>query len=185
MKSSNQVEQIREHYQNFFGASIKEIFHTKGPAYKLPEGFRVLLFQKDSKTNVFTTCGMSFGNVDNPLELHLYCSTLFDQEARIAELLTIAAYFHITQETLGLNHTFNWGEPMIENSSCDHGYISLPYIEGPKLENMPPLKTKFLWLIPVTATEVMYKKKNGINALEDLFEQEKINYPFLLRKSLI
>jgi len=38
-----------------------------------------------------------------------------------------------------------------------------------------------LWLIPITAREVEFKKQRGIQALEDLFEGSNVNYVDPLR----
>jgi hypothetical protein len=59
-----------------------------------------------------------------------------------------------------------------------HGLISLPYMDGPSLGNLElNNKTiKFYWLIPITEAELEFKKKYGINALEEEFENKGIDY---------
>jgi hypothetical protein len=42
-----------------------------------------------------------------------------------------------------------------------------------------------LWLIPVTKNEIEYKKKNGIEKLEELFENKKFNFLDKYRESVI
>jgi len=55
---------------------------------------------------------------------------------------------------------------------------SLPYLDGPQLEWLGHLGqgTRFLWLIPITASEVAFKKKHGLEALESRFEQLDLKY---------
>lgn len=62
---------------------------------------------------------------------------------------------------LGVGHTVNFGQPWLDASSCVHGLISLPYLDGPTLENpeLPDGRViKFDWLVPITPAEVQYKK---------------------------
>ena len=35
---------------------------------------------------------------------------------------------------------------------------------------------RFLWLIPITAEELQFKKDSGLEALEDKFEETQFNY---------
>ena len=44
---------------------------------------------------------------------------------------------------------------------------------------------RFLWLIPITKDEVQYKKENGIEFLENLFEASSFNYLDPFRRSVV
>jgi hypothetical protein len=44
---------------------------------------------------------------------------------------------------------------------------------------------RFLWLIPISASEVIYKKQHGLEALESLFEQTNLDYLKPNRASVI
>jgi hypothetical protein len=44
---------------------------------------------------------------------------------------------------------------------------------------------RFLWLIPITKQEVEYKKANGADALERLFEEVSFNYIDPFRQSVV
>ena len=74
----------------------------------------------------------------------------------------------------------NFGRPWTNGSTCDHGLISLPYLDGPKLEilNLPEsgITVGFLWLIPITEAELKYKKHYGLGAIEKQFEAIQFNY---------
>lgn len=133
---------------------------------------------------VYATCCMSKPQDETPVELHLFSS---EKDTGLVELLTVAAYFHKTRHRLNLWHTVNFGRPWRQNSCCEHGYISLPYLDGPKLETLPFLEDiiKFYWLIPITKAEVEFKKTEGIDKLEALFESSGFDYLDPYRKSLI
>jgi hypothetical protein len=65
-----------------------------------------------------------------------------------------------------------------DGSGLDHGFLSFPY---PEANGFNAFKwdnghTTVAWLIPITSTEWEYKRANGVEALETLFELGKLNY---------
>jgi len=44
---------------------------------------------------------------------------------------------------------------------------------------------RFLWLVPVTKEEVEFKKRNGLEALENEFEKKTLDYVNPLRESVV
>ncbi len=122
---------------------------------------------------------------DKPIEIHLFS---LEKDESLVELLTSVAYYHMTSENkLGLWHTVNFGHPWKPNSKCEFGLISLPYLDGSELEslNIKDQLVKFYWLIPITHREIEYKKKYGVDKLEDRFELAQFNYLNPLRNSVI
>ena len=79
----------------------------------------------------YATICMSQPDDADCLELHMFAPKLND---RMAELLVATAHYHRTGQSLGLGHSVNFGMPWWDGSSCDRGLISLPYLDGPKLE---------------------------------------------------
>jgi hypothetical protein len=100
------------------------------------------------------------------------------EDDSIAKLLTATAHYHRTGRQLDLGHTVNFGRPWTENSSCDHGLISLPYLDGPALEwlDLGDRKIRFLWIIPVTSAEARFAKDHGVDCLEERLEAAHFNY---------
>lgn len=132
----------------------------------------------------YATCCMSQLEDDEPIELHLFS---FQKDEGLIELLTSIAYYHRQTDRLGLNHSVNLGKPWQHASQCTYGFISLPYLDGPALENFKTNKKeiKFYWLIPITQKEAEYKSKNGSEALEGKFEESEFDYINSGRESLI
>jgi hypothetical protein len=119
-----------------------------------------------------------------PIELHMF-SPISSSEP--VELLVATAHFHKTGARLHLNNTINFGKSWMDDSICVYGLISLPYLDGPKLENMDMCSgriAKYYWLIPITKAEVDYKITNGIDKLEALFEKYNIDYVNPKRESV-
>lgn len=100
------------------------------------------------------------------------------QAEEIVELLVVTAHYHHTGARLDLGHSVNFGRPWLDNSRCSFGLISLPYLDGPSLENLPrgSAIVKCYWLIPITAAEMEFKKTRGLEALEEQFDQAKLDY---------
>ncbi|WP_221417866.1 suppressor of fused domain protein, partial [Fulvivirga kasyanovii] len=123
----------------------------------------------------YATIHMSPLDDEPPLELHMFSST---QDRSLVELLTITSFYHQKRARLNLNHTINFGRPWQGKSACEYGFISLPYLDGPDLENFTDeeITVKCYWLIPVCESEVDYRSKYGTEALEEKFDQECLDY---------
>ena len=179
-------DSIKAHYKASWINEPNIYYLDKGPAHELPYNFRILEFQPNSITDmwIYATCCMSQEEDISGIELHLFSSK---QDNTIIELLTATAHYHRTGKHLDLGHTINFGRPWQAYSSCNYGFISLPYIDGPKLENMiyHNKTTKCYWLIPITHAEMEYKKAYGIEALEQKFEEKSFNYLDANRLSVV
>jgi hypothetical protein len=173
----NWHEAITRHYRDIWSVAGDLSPLPSGPIHQLPADFAVLRFAPRTGRKMWTyaTCGMSQAGDARRIELHMHSPR---DSASIVELLTITAHYHRTGATLGLSHSVNFGRPWLDESACDHGYVSLPYLDGPLLENLTALGTtaKFYWLIPVTRSEIAFKKAKGVEALERAFEQASFNY---------
>ncbi|WP_031154013.1 suppressor of fused domain protein [Streptomyces xanthophaeus] len=95
------------------------------------------------------------------------------RDERFADLLAMTAYYHAGHR-LDLGHSLPIGEPWLAGSHCDHLLISLPYLHGPGLEQCPLQDghARILWLLPVTAAEMAYRREHGHEALEQLFDEQ-------------
>lgn len=180
-------QQIEDHYQQVWGIQGRPYPFAAGPIQELPSDFTVLTFRPHGSREMWTfaTCGMSTQEDTRPLELHIFSQT---ESKELIELLVATAHFHRTGESLDLGHSVYFGKPWQNESLCDHGLISLPYLDGPALENLSissSVVVKCYWLIPVTRTEVEYKKTYGLEALEQEFERQAFNYLDPHRRSVV
>lgn len=179
------IKKIKNHYLINWGESSECIFDRELIHDILPS-FDVLKFKPNKKRNswIYATCGMSENDKEQGLEIFILSPTENDF---LITLLTAIAHYHASGNTLDLGHTVNFGCGWYEESRCDHGLISLPYLDGPDLEWMETksVNIRFLWLIPITQEELQYKKAKGMEALECLFEEANFNYIDPFRKSVI
>ena len=187
--ANNYFDTIKDHYLSIWKKDPKIYLWEKGPIEKLNHDFKVLEFPPISQNRMwmYCTCCMSDLNDEHPIELHIFSK---ERDESIIELLTGVAYYHKSSNKIGLWHTINFGRGWQDNSMCEYGLISLPYIYGPILENLyldrgKQKCIKFYWLVPVTKEEVNYKRDYGIEALEQLFEQQSLNYLDPHRNSVV
>jgi hypothetical protein len=110
-----------------------------------------------------------------PIELHMFSPY---ETNEVVETLVATAHFHRTSTKLDIGHSVNFGKPWIGQSECRYGLVSLPYVDGPDLEipSSGSRKLNFYWLIPITSSEVEYKKQHGLDALEAEFDRSGFNY---------
>ncbi|MEG3088554.1 suppressor of fused domain protein [Sphingomonas sp. PB4P5] len=168
---------IENHCRYVWHSTPEQCEFTAGPTRDLPEGFVVLRFPPHGERTMWTyaTRCMSSHTDANPIELHLFSPWQADE---LVELLVVTAHFHRTAAKLDVEHSVNFGRAWIGESKCSYGLISLPYLDGPTLETLTVEQRdiKFYWLIPVTFSEVEYKKADGLEALEEAFEQAAFDY---------
>jgi hypothetical protein len=106
-----------------------------------------------------------------------------DQDDFVVEVLAAVAHFHITEGPLDVGNTVNLGRPWLPGSRCTHALVSLPYLDGPSLEWGPANSFRCLWLVPITPEELELKKREGLDALEELLERTGVDYAHRLRPS--
>ncbi len=135
----------------------------------------------------YATCGMSFCTAaPDPIELHLFGPVA----GRVVNRASYRSRPTITALTSAWARRFvNFGRPWIDGSSCSYGLVSLPYLDGPSLEEFHSSGNarliRFLWLIPITAAERDFKKRNGLEALQQRFEEAGFNYLDPARASVV
>lgn len=179
--------QIQRHYELQWSVGKRRTW-GQGPTNELPSEFFVLEFPPRDSRNMWTyaTCCMSQRNDINPVEIHLFSDM---QDESHVELLTAIAYYNRTGERLDLAHTVNFGRPWRPGSECSYGILSLPYLDGPSLEVMridgTSKSVRCLWLVPVTLKEVEFAKRNGMEALEQKFEECGFDYVEPRRPSVV
>ena len=185
--TKNYVDNLTRHYETYFGVKGKRLILQQGPTEKLHSDFFILEFSPNYRHQMFSYCtvGMSVDRLDdNQIELVVYSPK---SDNLLVELLTVCASYHRNRLPLGLHHTVNIGQPWLDNSKCDHGFISLPYLDDEELEifRFGGQEIHCYWFIPITEKERDYKMEKGCEALEQLFEDNQFDYLNPNRDSLI
>jgi hypothetical protein len=185
---SGHYNEVASHYVSVWGNQPTIKRWTIGPTSDLPPAFCVLEFppSKAKPLWAYATCCMSQIEDTDRLELHLFSPIQYEPHV---ELLTVVCHYHRTGRPLGLGHKVNFGRPWMDRSKCDHGLISLPYVDGPKLEHCGSVAAstfvRFLWLLPITAAERDYQCTSGLEALETKFDEAEIDFADPARPSVV
>jgi Suppressor of fused protein (SUFU) len=177
---------IENHYRIVWNIKPEPCKFSEGPIGQLPHDFSILRFPPhgDRKMWTYATRCMSLPEDKKPIELHMFSPW---QTKEVVELLVVTAHFHRTSKKLDIGHTVNFGRPWIDDSNCQNGLVSLPYLDGPKLEilSLGSRKISFYWLIPVTNSEIEFKKNYGLEALEAEFDRTAFDYVDPKRRSVV
>ena len=183
---NNYREAILAHYITQWKVNPRGFQAKAGPVYQVSQEFETLEFPPSDTRDMWTyaTSGMSSITSDSFIELHVFSAR---QCEALATLLTAVAHYHQTEQVLFVGHTVNFGIPWQESSPCTYGLISMPYLDGPGLEEMQyeHKEVDCYWLIPITKAERDFKKANGLEALEELFDENGLDYVNPYRKSVV
>jgi hypothetical protein len=177
---------VIEHYASAWERPWFDQTQMRGPGAQQMRGFSVLAFGPRPSRQLWTyaTCGMSCGESDPQIELHLLSPT---NNLVHVETLTAIAHYHLTGNHIKTGDTVNFGRPWLGKSLCEFGLISLPYLDGPKVEicNRSQSTIHCLWLIPITREERDFKIQFGLEALEQKFQATDFNYADPRRQSVV
>src|SRR6188768_320817 len=124
MNLKKYTEELRKHYESFYGVTGNKVTWDKGPTYKLHPEFFILELEPKKRHQMWTyaTVGMSLDRDDeNLIELVTYSR---ERDKSRIELLTVSASFHRNSAPLNLHHTVVVGQLTDSNTTCDQGFIS-------------------------------------------------------------
>ena len=179
---------LRKHISDYFPSHpIHEHKWNDGPIAKILPRFSILEVAPGPKNNLWTYFSLGAWEVkhkDSGTIEFMLVTPERDKQHFLS--LAMTAFYHVSNP-LGVGHTFPIGEPWLEGSKCDHMLVSRPYVYSPELEvcNLSNQHVHFLWLLPITKAERDYKSKNGLEALEKIFEESEVEYWKIARESLV
>jgi hypothetical protein len=150
----------------------------------VPE-FRVLVFGPGPRAehSTYVSIGASLVRAGCHREL-VFCAPA--EQTECVELLAMVAYYHHT-EGLDVGHTLPVGRPCLPGGSCDHFLVSRPFPFGPELElcTSNGHEVRFLWLLPVHASEARFRHDRGLEALESRLEDPGIDFLDFSRAAVV
>lgn len=177
MAESGPNDVVRRHLRRFFaGHPCEEHIWTLGPALDELPRLKAAEFAPGPKSDlwIYATIGAWEARADPRLEFFIAAR---EPDLRHVELLFMIAWYH-GRYGLGEGHTMPIGEPWLPGSGCEFFLVSLPYPFGPRLEvcDFEGGELRVLWLLPITAAERDYKKREGLEALEQRFDDCGLEY---------
>jgi hypothetical protein len=99
---------------------------------------------------------------------------------RHARTLAMVAFYNAGPEhqRLEVGDTLSLGEPWAEAAAADHLLLSLPYPFGATFEwcHWRDGSARLVWLLPITEREHEFKRERGLDALEQRFDEVRLEY---------
>ena len=170
---------LQAHLARFFdGHDVTYARWDRGPISATIPGFSVAVVSPGPRIGVWTYCSLGASRVlrpqTEPLEFAIAADSRDDRQV---ELVTMTAHYHATIG-LAIGDTFPLGEAWLPGSQLTHMLVSLPYPYGPTFENCncEGSDIRFLWLLPITGSELQYKKTHGLEALEAKFDEHSLGF---------
>ncbi|HEY1067112.1 MAG TPA: suppressor of fused domain protein [Pirellulales bacterium] len=174
------AERVESHLRNFWPDREQRLFSwDRGPILQTLPNFRVCRVTPPTLESwAYVSVGASVVAMDATYTLEFLLLAPYE-DARHVETLAMIAWHHAAG-ALDWGRIVNLGQPWLDDSACDHVLVSLPYPYGPEFEWCCPgddegKHIRFLWLLPITAGEAKFAYANGVEALEQLFDQHTIN----------
>lgn len=191
MTSDDEVfSTIRAHLNQFWPDRPHEEFvWTKGPINQKFPHFRVRRIKpvKEPDAWIYATVGAWEATAEDQHGTEFVLLAPEENPLHV-ELLAMVTNLHADPRyRLQVGSTINIGRPWVEGSLADHLLVSLPYPYGPEFEicNIGDEHIRFLWLVPITSSEASLVRSQGLEALERLLEQGKVNTVNPQRRSVI
>lgn len=179
---------VESHLQSYFGGhDIKEHQLNLPEIVEQLPAFRVWAIAPGPRMDCWTyvSNGASTIKHDEGSAIEFILVSPRD-DLRLVELLTMVVWFHHLHG-LDLGHTVPIGQPWLDQSRCDVMLITRPYVFEPELEicTLPDRHVHLLWLVPITRQEQQFKVDHGLEALEKEFDQSKLVFHDINRKSVV
>lgn len=180
---------LRKHLEQFWPDKVmSEEYWEEGPIVEAIPDFRVVRLAPRTEKGLWVYCssGVSAISVHHHKGFEFFILSPVESTLHV-ETLAMLSYFHLDRGFLTPGTTVSIGRPWLEESSCDHLLISLPYPYGPELEKMHTSEgiVRILWALPITAREAAFAELKGVEALETLFDRQQLNYLSPKRPSVV
>lgn len=183
---------LLDHLQaRFPGQVIDEVLGVPGPIEDLVEGFRIFRIHPRRAGGwwLYVSSGCWAATQEHGHGLEFVLTAPVDDWVNL-ENTTMNAYYHCgsVKSRLDVGHTVPIGRPWLGDSPCDHYLVSLPYPFGPDFEVCTwgdGAHARILWLLPITKAERDFRREQGLDALECLFEERAINPVDIGRASVV
>jgi hypothetical protein len=122
-----------------------------------------------------------------PFRNEFFLLSPISSERHLQTLVEVVFRHAVPSNPLTIGDSFSLDRPWMDGSLCDCLLVSRPYLYGPVLEFLDAVEyqVQFCWLLPITRQERDFLAKNGLEALEQLFEQQRVKPLDPLRPSLV
>ncbi len=180
-----------DHVDNQWPENTKECFTWElGKIKEILPNFSVIRISPKSSNEpwVYLTQGAWEINSKDGFKSEFFIMCPYENPRHVETLAMLTSFHADPKHHLGIGSSVNVGRGWLEGSDCDHLLVSLPYPYGPDLEICKldhDMTVKYLWLLPINHFENSYLKQNGLEALEQKFDEAEIDFLDPCRSSVI
>lgn len=179
-------EDILQHFKTFFkGHKFELETCDRGPIKELIPDFGVIKFAPGEKCDQWVYCSVGASKIEHGKSGRYEFMIVSPIETeRMVDMLAMTTYYH-SQHGLEYTATVPIGEPWLEGSLCENWLVSLPYPFAHELELIPANRTRVAWLVPISNVEREYIAENGLEALEQQFDEAQLKHWEIDRASVV
>ena len=181
-----ETDNIIQHFKSYFeGHDFELVSWDTGPIKDIIPEFQVIKFSPGKKCDQRVYCSVGTSKINHETAgVYEFIVISPVESERIVQMLAMATYFH-SQHGLEYTDTVPIGEPWLEGSLCDNWLVSLPYSFDQSLELILTNRTRVACLIPISGAEREYIAENGLEALEQQFDEVNLKHWEIDRVSVV
>lgn len=175
----DRAETVLKHYQSFFQGHDQELLTWgMGPIKEAVPSFQVFRAKPGPQINLWSYASIGASSLwhhsSGLLEFIVHSPI---ESPKLVETMAMITHYH-SNHNLGFGHTLPIGESWLGDSKCDHWLVSKPYPLGPEFEicDLANQHVHVAWLLPITEQEKEFKVQNGLEALEQLFDDRELEF---------
>jgi hypothetical protein len=174
-------EIITSHYAAFWGPSRVSVTRPSERVLGFLRELRIAEVKPRGRSDMwcFASIGAWYGTCESNHNLE-FVAVARDRSQPVKDKLALVAQYQAgaMASRLDVGHTVPIGSGWMPGSPLDHVLISLPYLWGPRLEDLvlPDRHIRVLWVVPIHAIEAQYRHAKGLEALERRFEDARLDY---------
>ena len=165
-------DSVLKHLQSFW--PNREIYPYKWSLGKIIEelpDFQVFEIAPNQQTEPWIYVSSGIGSF---LNCEFFIISPSKTPEHIETLAMIASACLKYPQSFKLNDIIDIGRAWMEMSDFSHFLISLPYPYGQRFEYLDDIR--FFWLLPISETEKNFAYQNSVEDLENLFDQQEIDF---------
>ncbi len=171
---TNNLIQIKQAYEKLWGNSISEFApHVTEEILKDFPELKIIVFPPSRLRDyyIYATLGMSELSINEEYIPEAYIISYEQSDAPVHALSGLME--HVQDYDINFGSVFPCSS-IEDEIKCTHLLAAYPFLDG---EGFPEIfvnskEVLFLWLLPISTSEVDYINKNGYEALEELFIQK-------------
>jgi Suppressor of fused protein (SUFU) len=190
MTSQQIYSKLSEHLNKTWAENVKERFTWDlGNIREVLPNFSVIQISPHAEGEpwVYVTFGAWEVICDKSHRKEFFILSPMKNARHVETLTMLASYYACSNNKIDIGSCIAIGRPWLENSGQDRLLVQLPYPYGPELElcQLNDVLIKFLWVLPISDVEQKYLSTMGLEALEEKFEEQEIDYLNPNRNSVV